>query len=325
MPKPESTSPTSRLDEAHREWIDAADDKQYPVPAEEVPELDNQASALDAYMARLGNLEPLTDAQQNELARLYRDDDCRAAGDLLVMTNLRFVIKLARDYTSDWEKMLELVQEGNVGMSKALDRYEPSRDVKFTSYARYWIRARILDYLINRGRTIRLGSSRAGRKLFYNLNEVRESLRERGVEPTPERVAEELDVDVEEVVRVGNQMDESPVSLDERVGEDAGDTLGDLLESEVSTPEETVAREECREAAREALEAFGNQLDDDRRRSIWYDRVVAADPTYLADLGDRWDVTEERIRQIESDLHGDFRIFFRKSVGSRAEMEAILA
>lgn len=325
MPNAEPETPTSHLDDAHREWIEKGDDRRYPVPTDDVPELDDRASALDAYMARLGNLEPLSDAQQNELARRYRDDDCEAAGDLLVMTNLRFVIGLARDFTNDWDKVLDLVQEGNVGMSKALGRYEPSRDVKFTSYARYWIRARIFDYLINRGRTIRLGSSRAGRKLFYNLNEVREDLRDRGVEPTPDRVAEELDVDVEDVVRVGNQIDAAPVSLDEKVGEGASDTFGDLLESDVSTPEQAVARRERREAAREALEAFGDQLDDERRCAIWDDRIVAIEPKYLADLGDEWGVTEERIRQIECDLHTDFQIYFREWVGSRSEMETLLA
>lgn len=308
-------------DEFQREWLDGDNSETYPVQPDAVPDLSSEMSALDVYMARLRNLAPLSDEQQSELARRYKEEDDQQAGQLLLMTNLRLVIKLAMDYTRERDDLLELIQEGNVGISKALDRYDPSKNVKFTSYAQYWIRAKILDYLINRSRPIRLGSSRAGRKIFYNLNKAKRALKKKGIEPTPERIAEYLDVDKDEVIRVGIQMEESPMSLDEEISEDGGRTLGDIMESGDDSPEEMFAENELMDRFQQALRAFGEQLDDPRRRAIWFERTVAEEPKILRELGADWDVSKERIRQIESELCNDFRRFFTDELGGREEVD----
>lgn len=325
MTMTKSDSRTTELDQLHRDWLDDDTGGAYPVELDDLPELDAGASGLDAYMARLDNLEPLPASEQAELARRYRDEDDRQAGQLLVMTNLRFVVSVARDYSDDWDNALEFVQEGNVGLAKALERYDPDRDVKFTSYARYWVRARILDYLINRKRTIRLDSSRAGRKLFYNLHEVRETLREAGVEPSPERIAEALEVDVQDVIRVGNQMDGGTLSLDKEVGDHSSNTYGDLMEAGVESPEQRAADREVHETFCEAIEEFGDQLEDQRRQSIWDRRILSTEPRLLRELGADWEVSEERIRQIESTLHTEFREFFCERVGGPIEMQRMIA
>ena len=308
-------------DDAHSDWLEDGDGGSYPVDPTEVPDLSTEMSALDVYMARLRNLAPLSDEKQNELARRYKKEDDEHAGQLLLMTNLRLVIKLAMDYTRERDDLLELIQEGNVGISKALDRFDPSKNVKFTSYAQYWIRAKILDYLINRSRPIRLGSSRAGRKIFYNLNKAKRALKKKGIEPSPANVAEFLDVDEEEVIRVGIQMEETPMSLDEEISEDGGRTLADIMESDDKSPEDVVADSELMDEFRAALRVFGEQLDDPRRRAIWYERTVAEDPKILRELGDDWDVSKERIRQIESELCDEFRRFFTKELGGREQAD----
>lgn len=297
----------------------------YPVMPGRSPNLSTDMSALDVYMARLQNMEPLSDDEQRRLAKRYKEEDDEEAGQLLLMTNLRLVIKLAMDYTRDRDDLLELIQEGNVGISKALDRYDPSKNVKFTSYAQYWIRAKILDYLINRSRPIRLGSSRAGRKIFYNLNKAKRALKKMGEEPTIEKLAEYLDVDEEEIMRVGRQMEESPVSLDEEISEDGGRTIGDLMEADLDTPEEQVADVDVIERFKTALRAFGEELEDDRRRSIWYERTIADEPKILRELGDDWDVSKERIRQIEVELCEEFRDFFIDRIGGDREMDYALS
>ena len=307
--------------DGHREWLEGSDSDTYPVDPTEVPDLSSEMSALDVYMARLRNLAPLSDEQQGELARRYKEEDDEQAGQLLLMTNLRLVIKLAMDYTRERDDLLELIQEGNVGISKALDRYDPSKNVKFTSYAQYWIRAKILDYLINRSRPIRLGSSRAGRKIFYNLNKAKRALKKKGIDPTPANVAEYLDVDEEEVIRVGIQMEETPMSLDEEISEDGGRTLGEIMESGEESPEEVVAESELMDEFRAALRVFGERIEDPRRRAIWYERTVAEDPKILRELGDDWDVSKERIRQIEAELCSDFRRFFTKKLGGRKQAD----
>jgi RNA polymerase sigma-32 factor len=308
-------------DQEHQEWLKENDSDTYPVAPDEVPDLSSEMSALDVYMARLRNLAPLDDEQQTELARRYKKEDDEQAGQLLLMTNLRLVIKLAMDYTRERDDLLDLIQEGNVGISKALDRYDPSKNVKFTSYAQYWIRAKILDYLINRSRPIRLGSSRAGRKIFYNLNKAKRALKQKGIEPSPANIAEYLDVDEEEVIRVGIQMEEVPMSLDEEISEDGGRTLGEIMESGEDSPEEVVAESELMDEFRAALRVFGERLEDPRRRAIWYERTVAEDPKILRELGDDWDVSKERIRQIESELCADFRRFFTAELGGSEEAD----
>lgn len=313
------------FDELDEQWLNGQHRGAYPATSEDAPELSGEMSALDAYMTRLRELAPLSNEEQSELARRYIEEGDQKAGQLLVMTNLRLVIKLAKEYANDWDEILDLIQEGNVGISKALGHYDRTKNVKFTSYAQYWVRARILDYLINRGRTIRLGASRAGRKLFYNLNKVRKRLRDQGIDPTPARIAEELDVDEREVVRVGTHLDESPISLDQKISDDADQTIGDLMEADTSTPEDATASRESQNTVREALREFGEQLSDDRRRAIWYERTLADDPKLLRELGDQWDVSKERIRQLESGLHHEFRGYFKRYLGGAEELEAFLA
>lgn len=293
--------------------------------ADDLPELSTEMNALDVYMARLRNMEPLSSEEQEELARRYKEEGDELAGQILVATNLRLVVKLAMDYNRDRDELLELVQEGNIGISKALDRFDQSKNVKFTSYAQYWVRARILDYLINRGRLVRLGTSRAGRKLFYNYKKAKEALEDQGHEPTVTRIADYLDVDEDDVMRVGNQLDEAPVSLDEEVSADSSTTLRDLVKADVDGPDELVADHELWNRVREAIDAFGEQLEDERERAIWYERTTAEDPKYLRELGDDWGVSKERIRQIEAELISEFRSFFTKRLGGRKQVEYALS
>ncbi len=296
----------------------------YPMVPDKMTELSSEMSALDVYMARLQHMDPLDDETQRDLAIRYQNGDAEA-GQVLLMTNLRLVIKIAMDYTRDRDDLLELIQEGNLGISKALGRYDPDKNVKFTSYAQYWIRAKILDYLINRGRPIRLGSSRAGRKIFYNLNKAKRELRKMGEEPTTKKLAEYLDVPEKEIVRVGTQMEESPVSLDEQLSDDGGKTYGDLMESEMQSPEEQVGEAEVMDTFRKAMREFGEQIEEPRRRAIWYERTIAEEPKILRELGAQWDVSKERIRQIESELCDEFRIFFTDRLGDGEEVEYALS
>ncbi|MFW5967168.1 MAG: sigma-70 family RNA polymerase sigma factor, partial [Persicimonas sp.] len=213
----------------------------------------NKLSALDVssdadpvatYMARLQKVEPLSADEQQELARRYVEEDDMEAAKLLILTNLRLVVKLAKEYKRRWADLLDLVQEGNVGLAEAVTRYDPYRGVKFTSYAQYWIRAMILNYLMNFVHPVRIGGSRAGRKLFYNLKKARRELRKRGVEPTARRVAEYLQVDEKEVVRVGTQLDAPPVALDAPAPGYQDTTVGQLMEGDAVAPEQAYAEYE---------------------------------------------------------------------------------
>ena len=284
-------------------------------------EISADADPLTAYLARLNYIEPLPSDEQQELAERYVEENDLNAGKMLVLTNLRLVVKLAREYKRRWTNLLDLIQEGNVGLAEAITRYDPYRGVKFTSYAQYWIRAMILNYLMNHLHPVKIGSSRAGRKLFYNLKKARRELIKQGREPTPQLVAEYLDVDEDEVVRVSAQLDAPPVYLDAEAPGHDETTIGELMEAEVVDPESAAAEHDVSEQISSAIKAFGTQLSDERERAIWFERMIAEDDKTLVELGEDWDVSKERIRQVEVQIREKFKEFLLDRLGDDVEID----
>jgi RNA polymerase sigma-32 factor len=276
---------------------------------------------LSAYLNRLNHLEPLPSATQQELAVRYMENEDMEAAKLLILTNLRLVVKLAKEYQRRKTDLLELIQQGNLGLSEALTRYDPYRGVKFTSYAQYWIRAMILNYLMNYTHPVRIGGSRAGRKLFYNLKKARRALMKNGHKPTAGRVAEYLNVKEEEVVRVAAQLDAPPVYLDAEAPGHEDTTVGELMESEQVDPESAATEYDLASQIRKVIDAFGDGITDERKTAIWSERMIAEDSKTLAVLGDDWGVSKERIRQIEVGMREDFRAFLVERLGDDVKLE----
>jgi RNA polymerase sigma-32 factor len=277
---------------------------------------------LSAYLARLNYIEPLASDAQQELAERYVRDKDVNAGKMLIMTNLRLVVKLAREYQRRWTNLLDLIQEGNVGLAEAVTRYDPYRGVKFTSYAQYWIRAMILNYLMNHLHPVKIGSSRAGRKLFYNLKKARRELIRQGYDnPTPALIAEYLDVDEKEVVRVSAQLDAPPVYLDAQAPGHEKTTIGELMESGAADPEDMVTDYDLASRLRATIQAYGKKLTDEREQAIWFERMVAEDAKSLVELGEAWGVSKERIRQVEVQIREDFKKFLFKELGEDIKID----
>lgn len=285
------------------------------------PEMTAKTDPLTVYLARLNYVEPLPADQQQELAERFIEQGDLNAAKMLILTNLRLVVKLAREYQRRWTNLLDLIQEGNVGLSEAVKRYDPYRGVKFTSYAQYWIRAMILNYLMNHLHPVKIGSSRAGRKLFYNLKKTRRQLIKKGHEPTPQRIAEYLDVDPNEVVRVAAQLDAPPVFLDAQAPGHEKTTVGELMESDVIDPESACAEYDLSNQIQSAIDSFGKNIADDRERAIWTDRMIAEDPKSLVQLGDEWGVSKERIRQVEVQIRENFKQFLLSRLGDDVQVD----
>ncbi len=277
---------------------------------------------LSAYLSRLSYIAPLPAPEQQALAERYVEQGDMNAGRMLIVTNLRLVVKIAREYQRRWTNLLDLIQEGNVGLAEAVTRYDPYRGVKFTSYAQYWIRAMILNYLMNHMNPVKLGSSRAGRKLFYNLKKARRELHRQGHENvTPALIAEYLDVDEKEVVRVAAQLDAPPVYMDAQAPGYEKATIGELMaDDRASDPEQATAKHEYDTQISDSIKAFGAAIDDDRERAIWFDRMIAEDAKSLVVLGDEWGVSKERIRQVEVQIRKRFRKFLIDRLGSEVEI-----
>jgi RNA polymerase sigma-32 factor len=280
-----------------------------------------QTDPLTAYLARLNYIEPLPSDQQQELAERYVEDGDLNAAKMLILTNLRLVVKLAREYQRRWTNLLDLIQEGNVGLSEAVKRYDPYRGVKFTSYAQYWVRAMILNYLMNHLHPVKIGSSRAGRKLFYNLKKTRRELIRLGHQPTPQLIAEYLNVDPGEVMRVAAQLDAPPVFLDAQAPGHEKTTVGELMSSDAMDPETAAAQHDLSSQIHSAIESFGENLEAGRDRAIWFDRMIAEDPRSLLSLGEEWGVSKERIRQVEVQIRSNFRRYLLEQMGDDVEID----
>lgn len=263
------------------------------------------AEVIDNYMGRLSQLPPLELDTQDALVRRYHEQGDELAGQLVTLSCLRLVVKIAKEHRRRGIDFMDLIQEGNVGLSEALHRFDVEKGVRFSSYARYWIKARILGYLLENSTIVRLGTTRDGRKLFYNLGKARRALRKPGHEPTSSEIAEFLDVDESSVVAFTQQVDQRPASTDAPInGTEL--TLGDRLEANQQSAETLLAERRAKSKIEAVLDSFGQSLDDDRKRAIWFERTIADDRKTLRELAAEYDVSKERIRQVENQIKDAF-------------------
>ncbi len=320
--------------EHHGTWLDA--DGTAPLDATEdgamlvlreafraapLGEVSANGDPLSVYLARIRHHPVLEPMAQQKLAVRYRELGDVEAARILILTNLRLVVKIAREYRRRWTNLLELIQEGNVGLSEAIKRYDPYRQVKFTSYAQYWIRAMILNYLMNHFQPVRIGSTRAGRKLFYNLKKARAQLvREGFLTPSPALVAEKLGVSERDVIEVSQHLDVAPLSLEQNAAGYEDTTVGELLANKGElNPEELYVDLEFKEKVREVMEEFSAKIHDEREVALWEERLTALEPVTLSELGERFGVSKERIRQLEVRLKERFKAFIMQRLGSNLD------
>ena len=262
---------------------------------------------LRAYMAEVARHPVLTREEEHELAVRYaRTGDVEAAYRL-VASNLRLVVKIAHEYHRTAFNLLDLVQEGNMGLMQAVKKYDPFKGVKLSSYAAWWIRAYIIRYLMDNWRMVKLGTTQAQRKLFFNLAKERQKLIARGVEPTPRLLARNLQVDVEDVEEMSARMGSEDLSLDAPAGDD-DDQRGsrmDRVAGHAESPDEQLGAEELKQLFREKLQAFAKTIHDDRERYIFERRLLppeGQEPLTLQEVGEKYQLTRERARQIEAKL-----------------------
>src|SRR5690606_29076086 len=221
---------------------------------------------------------------------------------------------IAMEYRRAWTNLLDLIQEGNVGLVQAVQRFDPYQGVKLSSYAAYWIRAYILKYLLDNIRLVRLGTTRAQRKLFFRLNREKRELERQGFEVEPRLIAERLDVSEEDVRDMEQRLQHGDLSLDAPVREEDGSaSFGDFIPAAGRSAEQTVADQELRRVFLEKVQEFAATLDE-REQKIVRDRILADEPRTLQEIGDEFGVTRERVRQIEARVVARLRDYLREQL-----------
>ncbi|HVR02887.1 MAG TPA: sigma-70 family RNA polymerase sigma factor [Polyangia bacterium] len=265
---------------------------------------------VERFLAEVRSYPRLSDEEERVLGKAVRDRGDRAAARKLVVHNLRLVVAIAYQYRRAWANILDLFQEGSVGVMEAVKRWEPTLGPRFGTYAAYWIRAYVLRFLMTNSRLIHVGNTRAGRKLFFRLEKERQKLLAGGFEPTPKLLAAKLDVDEEDLADVSRVLDSREVSFDPRTAGGQGDeglALAEKLASGDRSPEAQAEGAELASAVRRFMTSFQGRLDDERERAVWREHLAADEPAPLGELGARFGVSKQRMGQIADRLKKRFR------------------
>lgn len=269
---------------------------------------------LRRYLLEISNIPILSREEETETAIRYREFGDKEAALKLVVSNLRLVVKIAIEHHHYWTtSLLDLIQEGNVGLMQAVKRFDPYRGVRFTTYASFWIRAYILKFIMDNWRLVRIGTTQAQRKLFFDLKKEKERLEKMGFDPVPKLVAERLNVKEDEVVSMDQRMEMADLSLDTHVGEGSRETYGDLLPAGTIPLDERLGEKELRELVATKMEEFRRLLDG-REREIFERRMMAEKPLTLREIGQKYQISPERVRQIEGEILEKAREFLRQEI-----------
>ena len=264
-------------------------------------QLNSPGKDIETYLASVHSIPILTKEQEQELAlKLYEEDDLDAARQL-VIHHLRFVVHIARSYQGYGLPLADIIQEGNVGLMKAVDKYDPHRGVKVVSFAVHWIKAEIHEYILKNWRLVKIATTKAQRKLFFNLRSKKKTL-EWLTKEEAEKIAADLNVEVKDVLHMENRLSSNDASFDAPTSTDDDDEImspSQYLEDKRYDPELIVANSEAEQLNHnDLLEAL--KMLDDRSKDILQRRYLSDQKATLHDLADEYDVSAERIRQIEN-------------------------
>ncbi|KXS56393.1 MAG: hypothetical protein AMR96_02935 [Candidatus Adiutrix intracellularis] len=278
-----------------------------PVPA--VP------NALQAYLSEVRRFKLLTREEEESLVKNYKETGDPEAAQKLVTSNLRLVVKIAMEFQSYWlNNLIDLIQEGNVGLIQALKKFDPSREVKFSYYASYWIKAYILKYIMDNWRLVKVGTTQAQRKLFYNLRKEQDKILKEGLIPTPKLLAKRLGVDISEVEEMDLRLSAGrEVSLDAPVGPDNEQSHVSLIPSEVPGAESLLSQLQLNNLLKNKLDKFRETLSP-RETLILEKRILAEDPITLQEVGEEFGISRERVRQLEERFKKNLMAFLRREM-----------
>jgi RNA polymerase sigma-32 factor len=255
--------------------------------------------SLDAYISGVNAIPVLSKDEEQRLARMYREHDDLDAARQLVLSQLRFVVHIARGYSGYGLPLGDLIQEGNVGLMKAVKRFDPDVGVRLVSFAVHWIRAEIHEYVLRNWRLVKVATTKAQRKLFFNLRKAKKFLGWLSADET-EAIASDLGVSVREVTEMEKRLAGHDLAFDPAPGDDEERAYAPAhyLPSATPDPAELIEARDWGDSNHERLGAALENLDE-RSKTILQERWLAEKKTTLQDLAKRYGVSAERIRQIE--------------------------
>jgi len=284
----------------------------------ELPPLidDNTVSIYDPlhrYLAEIRQYPFLTKEEELRLVKRFKE-----AGDLdavtqLILSHLRLAVSIAMEYKRLPFPIMDLIQEGNVGLMHAVKKYDPFKKARVATYAAWWIRAYILKHILQNWRLVRIGTTEAQRKLFFRLSKEREALEKKGVLVTPKLLADQLNVKEKEVVEMTQRLSSGEISFEEPAGPDSDTSIGSLIPSDQEGADESLERKQLQSLFQEKLKTFSKTLKD-REFDILSARILAEKPKTLDDFARKYGISKERVRQVEAALLKKIKIFMKAEI-----------
>jgi RNA polymerase sigma-32 factor len=268
---------------------------------------------LQRYLAEIRRFALLSREEEHRLAVEYKEYGNIEAAYKLVTANLRLVVMIAREYQKAFKNLLDLIQEGNMGLMEAVKNFDPYRGVRFPSYAVWWIRAYMIRYIMNDWRMVKIGTTQAQRKLFFNLQKEKEKIEAEGLDPGPKLLAQRLNVKEDEVVEMEQRLAGRDLSVDVPIGADEEATLLNFLPDDKQTPEDQFADTQYRELLRDKMEQFARGLKD-KELVIYRERLLNEEPVTLREIGERYGISRERVRQIEERVKKKLKTYLSKEL-----------
>jgi RNA polymerase sigma-32 factor len=270
-----------------------------------------------AYLQEAKRYPILSEEEEKELAiRLQETGDVDAAYQLTT-ANLMLVVKIAMTFKREWQSLMDLVQEGNVGLMKAVKNFDPFRGVRLSAYATWWIKSYILKYILDNWRLVRVGTTNSRRKLLFNLKKEKERLEQQGFDPSTKLLAEHFGVDEGEIIDVEASIGAVDVSMDTPTRADSSMTPAQSL-SDGKSLEKRAEIDQFREILQQKIEGFKSELKP-REIEILEKRVLSESPQSLQEIGDDRGVTREAVRQAEQRLLKKFRIYIEEQMPEAAD------
>ncbi|MBL7669356.1 MAG: RNA polymerase factor sigma-32 [Bdellovibrionaceae bacterium] len=286
------------LDDLSMGLVDLEVDNQIKTPT--LP--DKGTDLLGSYLSQIRKYPLLTKEQETEIATRYFESKDPDAAQKLVQANLRFVVKIAAEYSKFGARMIDLIQEGNVGLMHAVKEYNPYKGARLITYAVWWIRGYIQEYLMRQYSIVRIGTTQNQRKLFYQLQREKDALELMGHEPNLALLSSRLGIPEEEINQMAQRMTGRDVSLDKPINTDSSVSLGDLqrMPSDESL-DETLAREEQLALLNQKIEELRPTLNE-REKILLEERILNDEPLTLQEIGEKYGITREAVRQAEARL-----------------------
>lgn len=278
------------------------------------------ADPLQRYLQEVHSYPILAPDEERALAKKFHDEGDIESARKLVTTHLRLVAKIAMEYRSAYHNVLDLIQEGTVGLLHAVKSFDPDKGARLATYATWWIKSYILKYILDNFRLIKLGTTKAQKKLFYNLMREKQRIEAMGYYATPEVLSKKIGVPEHEVVEMQKRLTAPEYALEAPVarGKEGKEALlKDFLAVDSEPADEQLAKAEQEDILKAKLKEFEKSLNQ-REKKIFEERLLSELPVTLQEIADEYGITKERVRQLEARLISNLKIFLEEA-GIEAE------